>query len=312
MIAKDLRIVYMGNPDFAVEPLRRLHSEGYNIVAIVTNPDKPSGRGQKLTSSPVKEYAVSNNLPILQPLRLKDEEFINQLRGLDIDLSIIVAFKMLPEVVWSMPKHGTFNLHTSLLPQYRGAAPINWAVINGDKYSGVTTFMLDKNIDTGEIIDSKRCDISDTDTAGELHDRLMMIGADLVIESVEKIAGENLILKPQTELEQGVTLLPAPKIFKADCEIDWNQDINSIYNKIRGLSPYPSAWCMLNDNLFKILEVSKEIVNHNKTFGEVVSNGKDFIKIPCSGGYINILQLQMSGKKKMNTIDFLRGFRLFD
>lgn len=312
MIGKDLRIVYMGNPDFAVEPLRRLHCEGYNIIAVVTNPDKPSGRGQKLTPSPVKEYAMLHNLPVLQPLRLKDEEFIEQLRELEIDLSIIVAFKMLPESVWSMPKLGTFNLHTSLLPQYRGAAPINWAVINGDKYSGVTTFMLDKNIDTGEIIGSTKCDISDTDTAGILHDKLMFIGSELVIESVEAIATEKVKLKSQTELEMGVTLLPAPKIFKADCEIDWSKDIDIIYNKIRGLSPYPSAWCILNGDSFKILEVSKEVVNHDKEFGKVVSNGKDFIKISCNGGYLNVLKLQISGKKKMSTIDFLRGFRLFD
>lgn len=309
MVGKHLRIAYMGTPEFAVEPLKKLYEEGYNIVAVVTMPDKPSGRGQKLTASPVKEFAVANNIPLLQPEKLKDSLFIEQLESLKIDLGVIVAFKMLPEVIWSMPKYGTFNLHTSLLPQYRGAAPINWAIINGDRQSGVTTFMLDKDIDTGAIIGQTKTDISETDTAGTLHDRLMEIGADLVKCTVDKIAEGNVELLPQDSIEHD-SLRPAPKIFKPYCEINWEDDIDKIYNKIRGLSPYPAAWSILKGNNFKIFETSKEYSEHNLACGEVLSNGSDYIKVACKGGYINILQLQMAGKKRMKTVDFLRGFKL--
>lgn len=301
----------MGTPEFAVEPLRELHQLGYNIVAVVTMPDKPAGRGQKLTASAVKQFAVNNNLPILQPERLKDETFIKELERLNVDLGIVVAFKMLPQVIWAMPKLGTFNLHTSLLPQYRGAAPINWAIINGDTQTGVTTFMLDKDIDTGAIIGNKKTDISSLETAGNLHDKLMRLGADLVIETVDKIASGDTDLIIQSSIESE-DLRSAPKIFKEDCKIDWSRPIDDIYNKIRGLSPYPAAWCELDGHVFKIFETAKELSSHSLDFGKVVSNGKDLIKVACNGGYIIISQLQLSGKKRMETIEFLRGFRSFD
>ena len=311
MRGKDLRIVYMGTPEFAVEPLRRLYSNGYNIVSVVTMPDKPAGRGQKLKPSPVKEFAVENNIPLLQPEKMRDQEFLEQLKALEPDLAIVVAFKILPEIVWSMPKFGTFNLHTSILPQYRGAAPINWAIINGDKFSGVTTFMLDKDIDTGAIIGSSRTDISEQDTAETLHDRLMDIGSELVLESVEKIAKGDIKPIAQTEMETE-SLRPAPKIFKEDCEIDWNGDIDTVYNKIRGLSPYPASWAMIKEHSFKIFRTEKEYCDHNNLTSEVLSDGKTFVKVACRGGYINILELQMAGKKRMEIKDFLRGCRLFD
>ena len=311
MRGKDLRIVYMGTPEFAVEPLRRLYSNGYNIVSVVTMPDKPAGRGQKLKPSPVKEFAVENNIPLLQPEKMRDQEFLEQLKALESDLAIVVAFKILPEIVWSMPKFGTFNLHTSILPQYRGAAPINWAIINGDKFSGVTTFMLDKDIDTGAIIGSSRTDISEQDTAETLHDRLMDIGSELVLVSVEKIAKGDIKPIAQTEMETE-SLRPAPKIFKEDCEIDWNGDIDTVYNKIRGLSPYPAAWAMIKEHYFKIFRTEKEYCDHNHLTSEVLSDGKTFVKVACRGGYINILELQMAGKKRMEIKDFLRGCRLFD
>ncbi len=229
----------MGTPEFAVEPLKHLVEGGYNIVSVVTMPDKPIGRGQKMGESAVKKYAASVGLPILQPERLKSDEFIEQMRALKPDLDVVVAFKMLPQVIWSMPTHGTFNLHTSLLPDYRGAAPINWAVINGDKVSGVTTFMLDSKIDTGDIIESREVEITPTDTAGTLHDKLMAVGAQLVEDSIKMIEEGSLVLKPQNNELQ---MRPAPKIFKPDCKVDWNKDCTTIHNLIRGLSPYPAAW----------------------------------------------------------------------
>ncbi len=309
--AKSLRIVYMGTPDFAVEPLRKLHTEGYNIVAVVTMPDKPAGRGQKLRPCPVKEYAVANNLPLLQPEKLKDEQFLTTLRDLNLDLGVVVAFKMLPEVVWAMPKYGTFNLHTSNLPDYRGAAPINWAIINGDSQTGVTTFMLDKDIDTGAILGNKRTDISESETAETLHDKLMFMGADLVVETIQNIAQGTAKPLAQSQIADS-QMRPAPKIFKEDCEIDWSGDIDCIYNKIRGLSPYPAAWANIKDISFKLFEVSKEKTNHSLEFGTILSDGKKYIKIACNGGFLYLLELQMAGKKRMKVEDFLRGCRLFD
>lgn len=300
----------MGTPDFAVEPLRRLVEGGYNVVAVVTMPDKPSGRGLKLTPSAVKEYAVSQGLKVLQPEKLRDEAFLEELRTLEIDLGIVVAFKMLPTVVWSMPKFGTFNLHASLLPQYRGAAPINWAIMNGDKESGITTFMLDKDIDTGDIIAVKEVSIADTDTAGILHDKLMIEGGELVLKSVDKIAEGKRDYIPQHTVTEGIELRPAPKIFKEDCKIDWSADIDTLYNKVRGLSPYPAAWFEHEGICYKVFEVTKEATNHDKPFGEVVSDNKTFIKIACAGGYIDIKELQMAGKKRMKTKDFLLGNKL--
>ena len=311
-MSKSIRIAYMGTPEFAVEPLKHLVENGYNIVSVITMPDKPIGRGQKMGESAVKKYAKSVGLPILQPIKLKDEEFINSLKELDIDLGIVVAFKMLPEVIWSMPKYGTFNLHTSLLPDYRGAAPINWAVINGDTFSGVTTFMLDNKIDTGDIIDNRRVEILPEDNAGTLHDKLMMTGASLVEESVNMISKGELKLKPQSEDSE---MRPAPKIFKADCKIDWNKDCIEINNLIRGLSPYPAAWSDFDakygkDFSMKIYLSTVECCSVKENAGEVVTDGKSYLKVACNGGYISLLEVQAAGKKRMKIEDFLRGNKL--
>lgn len=310
MLSKELRIVYMGTPDFAVEPLRRLVEGGYNVVGVVTMPDKPSGRGLKLTPSAVKEYAVSQELTVLQPEKLRDEAFLEELRNLEIDLGIVVAFKMLPTVVWSMPKFGTFNLHASLLPQYRGAAPINWAIMNGDKESGITTFLLDKDIDTGDLIAVKKVAIADTDTAGTLHDKLMIEGGELVLKSVDMIANGKRDYIPQNTITEGMILRPAPKIFKEDCKIDWTCSVETIYNKVRGLSPYPAAWFEHNDINYKVFGVSREEALHNKPYGEIVTDNKTYIKVACQGGYIYLDELQMAGKKRMKAKDFLLGNKI--
>lgn len=300
----------MGTPEFAVEPLRRLVDGGYKVVAVVTMPDKPSGRGLKLTPSAVKEYALSQGLKVLQPEKLRDEEFLEQMKNLNLDLGIVVAFKMLPTVVWSLPKLGTFNLHASLLPQYRGAAPINWAIMNGDAESGITTFMLNKEIDTGDIISVKRVSISKDETAGMLHDKLMIEGGDLVIKSVDMIAEGKRDYTPQDTITKGIDLRPAPKIFKDDCRIDWTKDLDFIYNKVRGLSPYPAAWFEHNGISYKVFDVSCENNKHDMPFGNIVSDNKTFIKIACNGGYIQINELQMAGKKRMKTKDFLLGNKI--
>lgn len=299
----------MGTPDFAVAPLKRLHESGYNIVAVVTMPDKPAGRGLKLKSSPVKEYAIANNLELLQPEKLKDEDFISKLTSLNIDLGIVVAFKMLPKIVWSLPKHGTFNLHASLLPQYRGAAPINRAIMNGDKFTGVTTFMLDKDIDTGDMILSHKLDIGDDETAGELHDRLMNIGSDIVVKTVDKIAEGNIKFITQSSFKDS-ELKPAPKIFREDCIIDWSDNIDAIFNKVRGLSPYPAALSTINGFDFKIFDVEKQYDSSVCSYGDFSTDAKSFLKISCNGGYISLKELQMAGKKRMDIVSFLRGNKI--
>ena len=311
-MSKSLRIVYMGTPEFAVEPLRHLVENGYNIVSVVTMPDKPIGRGQKMNMSAVKKYATSVGLPILQPESLKDQDFITTMESLDIDLGVVVAFKMLPKIIWDMPKYGTFNLHTSLLPDYRGAAPINWAVINGDIISGVTTFMLDSKIDTGDIIDSREVQITHEDNAGTLHDKLMIIGASLVEDSINMISQGDLKLKPQSEDSK---MRPAPKIFKNDCKIDWNKDCIEINNLIRGLSPYPAAWSDFDAKYgdefsMKIFNSTVEPANVKEGFGEVVTDGKNYLKVACSGGYISLNEVQVAGKKRMSIGDFLRGNKM--
>lgn len=308
MDSKKIRIVYMGTPDFAVESLRRLVEGGYNVVAVVTMPDKPSGRGLKLKGSAVKEYAESVSLPLLQPEILRDPAFVEQLRSYDPDLGIVVAFKMLPTVVWSMPTFGTFNLHASLLPDYRGAAPINWAIMNGDKESGITTFLLDKDIDTGDILFKESVAIVDDETAGTLHDKLMYKGGDLVVASVDRIAVGDVKRVAQSDLAVG-ELRPAPKIFKEDCKLDWNCDLASVYNKVRGLSPYPAAWCEIKEDTFKIFTSHKELSECAK-IGEIVSDGKNYLKIGCKGGYLVIDELQIAGKKRMKTEEFLRGYKI--
>ena len=265
MNKEDLKIVYMGTPDFAVEPLRRLVEDKYNVVGVVTMPDKPAGRGHKLQFSPVKQYAVDNNLHVMQPEKLKAEEFVNELRSLNADLFIVVAFRMLPEVVWAMPRLGTFNLHGSLLPQYRGAAPLNWAVINGEKETGITTFFLTHEIDTGKIIQQEKIAINEEDNVGTIHDKLMIMGGDLVLDTVKIIIAGTVKPKPQEELYASESeLKPAPKIFKETCHLDFNNPTENIHNLVRGLSPYPAAWANLSaegkeDLQMKIYETKKEI-----------------------------------------------------
>lgn len=314
MDKKELRIVYMGTPDFAVESLRALVEGGYNIVGVITMPDKPVGRhGSVLQPSPVKKYALSQNLPVLQPEKLKDEAFIAELRALNADLQIVVAFRMLPEVVWDMPRFGTFNLHASLLPQYRGAAPINWAVINGDTETGVTTFFLTHEIDTGKIIRQKHLPIADTDNVGVVHDALMTIGAGLVTETVDLLLAGKVDAIPQEEFfKDAAELRPAPKIFKDTCRINWGQPLKKIYDFIRGLSPYPAAWTDLvapdgSRLALKVYETEKHPASHNHATGTILTDAKSYIDVAVKDGYIRLLSLQLAGKKRMGVKDFLNG-----
>lgn len=298
----------MGTPEFAVASLDALVGGGYNVVGVVTMPDKPAGRGYKMQFSAVKEYALAHNLPLLQPEKLKNEEFLDALRALHADLQIVVAFRMLPEVVWAMPPLGTFNLHGSLLPQYRGAAPINWAIINGEQETGVTTFFLQQEIDTGDLILQKRTPITDGDNAGTIHDRLMSIGAAAVVETVDCIIAGNA---PKTPQPQGVTLKSAPKIFKETCRVDWTQSCHQIFNFVRGLSPYPAAWSVLHTDDktidIKLFEVTREPAAHTLQAGQVVCDGKNFLKVAVADGFVKIESLQPAGKKRMSAADWLRG-----
>ncbi len=315
MEKKDLRIVYMGTPDFAVEPLRRLVEGGYHIVGVITMPDKPAGRGHQIQYSPVKQYALEHNLPLLQPEKLKEEAFVEALRTWKADLQIVVAFRMLPEVVWDMPRLGTFNLHASLLPQYRGAAPINWAVINGDTETGITTFFLQHEIDTGHVIQQVRIPIADTDNVEVVHDKLMMLGGELVTETVDAILSETVKPIPQEEMAAVDELRPAPKIFKETCRIDWNQPVKRIYDFIRGLSPYPAAWSELVDSegqavVVKIFETEKLPAEHSHETGTLLTDGKSYLRVAVPDGFIGIRTLQLPGKKRLKTEELLRGFRL--
>ena len=316
MEKKDLRIVYMGTPEFAVESLKRLVEGGYNVVGVITMPDKPMGRhGSVLQASPVKQYAVSQGLKVLQPEKLKDEAFLEELRALQADLQIVVAFRMLPEVVWNMPPMGTFNLHAALLPQYRGAAPINWAVINGDTETGITTFFLKHEIDTGDIIQQERVPIADTDNVEIVYDKLMMLGGDLVLETVDAILAGTIHPIPQDELIMPETeLRPAPKIFKETCRIDWNIGVKRVYDFVRGLSPYPAAWTELvmpegARQVVKIYETEKMFASHSLPVGQVDTDGKTYFRIAVPDGYVNLISLQLAGKKRMAVADFLRGYR---
>lgn len=300
----------MGTPEFAVASLDILVQNNYDIVAVVTVPDKPAGRGQQLQQSAVKKYALKKGLKILQPEKLKDEAFINQLKELKADLQIVVAFRMLPEVVWNMPPLGTYNLHGSLLPKYRGAAPINWAVINGETESGVTSFKLKHEIDTGNMLFQEKAPISKTTTAGELHDTLMHIGADLILKTVKAIESGNYELKPQDDSQS----IHAPKLFKETCKINWNNPADKIYNLIRGLSPYPAAFTEFIDKNNQMLGVKIfiseiEETHHTYNTGDAKSDGKTFLKVACSNGFIHIKELQMAGKKRMLVEEFLRGFK---
>lgn len=317
MQKKDLRIVYMGTPDFAVESLRCLVEGGYNVVGVITMPDKPMGRhGSVLQPSPVKQYALEKGLHILQPANLKDEAFVEELRSLKADLQIVVAFRMLPEVVWNMPPMGTFNLHASLLPQYRGAAPINWAIINGDTETGITTFFLKHEIDTGEVIQQVRVPIADDDNVEVIHDKLMMLGGKLVTETVDAILAGTVKSVPQEELISlsEEELRPAPKIFKDTCRIDWQKGLKGVYDFVRGLSPYPAAWTELvneegTSQVLKIFQTEKKFLSHGEKTGAVTSDGKTYLRIALPDGYLYVQSLQLAGKKRMSVSDFLNGFK---
>ena len=315
MTKTQLRIIYMGTPEFAVAPLKALVDNGFNVVAVVTGEDKPQGRGRKIMPTPVKEFAQSLGIPVMQPAKLKDETFQAELRSYNADLQVVVAFRMLPESVWAMPKLGTFNLHTAILPQYRGAAPINWAVINGETKSGVTTFMLDHDIDTGRIMLKQEVDILPEDNAGTLHDKLMVVGSDLVVKTVEMILSGNVKTIAQSDLIKPDTILkPAPKIFKEDCRLNFSKDGISIKNLVRGLSPYPTAFTTLKikdkDMNLKVFAVDFEPSQGITETGKVFTDNKTYIKISCSDGYIQLLDIQLEGKKRMGVVDFLRGMKL--
>ena len=312
MTKQDLRIIFMGTPEFAVETLKLLVENNYNVVGVVTMPDKPAGRGHKLQESDVKKYAKSQNLPVLQPERLKDPSFINELESLKPDLGIVVAFRMLPEVVWNMPKHGTYNLHGSLLPQYRGAAPINWAIINGEKETGVTTFKLVHEIDAGSIAYQSKIEIGDTDNAGVIHNGMMKLGAQLVLKTVDAIIDGSIILQPQ--LAETETLKPAPKIFKETCRIDWNAKAIEVDSFIRGLSPYPASHTTLDRNgeiiNIKIFEATPIIETHNLKPGTIIQPLASQLDIAVADGFLRIQELQVQGRKRMKTVDFLNGFQI--
>lgn len=301
-----MSIIFMGTPDFAVASLRALLEAGEKIVAVVTAPDKPAGRGQKLQLSAVKRYALEQNLPLMQPTNLKDPQFLVELQNYHADLQVVVAFRMLPEVVWNMPPKGTINLHASLLPQYRGAAPINHAIMNGEKESGVSTFLLQHEIDTGNILFSEKVAIEPNDTAGDLHDHLMDVGAQLLVKTVKAIRNNENKGTPQPEDQS--TLKSAPKIHKEDCRIDWSQSTKHVYNFIRGLSPYPTAFTILNGKVLKIFKAKPLQEIPNSSPGTYKSDGKTFLYFACQDGYIAVETLQIEGKKKMDISDFLRGY----
>lgn len=313
MEPKSLRIVFMGTPEFASTSLRRLVEEGYNVVAVVTTPDKPAGRGQKMHQSDVKLTALELELPILQPEKLRDEAFLESLKELNPDLGVVIAFRMLPEVVWAMPKFGTFNLHASLLPEYRGAAPINWAIINGEKRTGVTTFLLNHEIDKGAIIEQESIDILPDDNIGTLYDKLMNIGSALVTRTVDKIAEGNYTTVEQMHIDES-TLKPAPKIFKEDCRIDWSKGAESIHNLVRGLSPYPAAWSPLfidgqECGSMKIFTTRTEQANIGVAPGTVRTDGKSYVAVAAADGWVYIDEVQMAGKRRMAIKELLLGWR---
>ena len=303
----DIRIVFMGTPDFAVGVLKNIIAHKFTVVGVITAPDKPSGRGRKLNQSAVKKYTLEQGLTILQPTNLKNEDFITTLKKLHANLQIVVAFRMLPKVVWQLPELGTFNLHASLLPDYRGAAPINWAIINGETETGVTTFFIDEKIDTGEIILQDNVTIEDTDTAGDLHDKLMNIGSELVIKTIKHIE-KGVVKTIKQPKKEGKA---APKIYKETCKIDWNASIDAIYNKIRGLSPYPAAWSFIDTSPkpleVKIYSVRKVLEKHHHEIGSIITTKKE-LKVAVQNGYIFIEEMQLSGKRKMRTADLLNGY----
>jgi methionyl-tRNA formyltransferase len=323
---KDLRIVFMGSPEFAVASLDALVNAGANVVAVITAPDKPAGRGMQLQQTAVKKYAVEKNIPVLQPPKLKDPAFLDELRTYKADVQIVVAFRMLPEIVWNMPPMGTINVHGSLLPDYRGAAPINWAIINGEKETGVTTFKLKHEIDTGDILLQEKIPIGENETAGELHDRMKETGARLLVRTIKELAAGKISAKPQIELllagdnsrlstpDSRFTIPDsrikhAPKLFTDTCRIDWNKTVEEVHNLVRGLSPFPGAFTQLEGKTLKIYRSEKEITTHSDTPGKLVTDKRSFLKFACTNGYLPVKELQLEGKKKMQTGDFLRGYR---
>lgn len=303
----DCRIVFMGTPEFAVASLNALVEAGCNVVGVVTAPDKPAGRGMQLQQSAVKQYAVSKNIPVLQPEKLKAPAFLDELAALKADLQVVVAFRMLPEAVWNMPPMGTINVHGSLLPQYRGAAPINWAIINGESATGVTTFQLQHAIDTGNMLMQEVIPITDTMTAGELHDTMKMVGANLLVETIKGLVAGSIQAKPQHD---AADLKHAPKLFTSNCTIDWHKPVHEVYNLVRGLSPYPGALTQLNGKILKIYRAEKIMKTVAETPGTFVSDNQTHIDVACTDGYLRLTEIQLEGKKKMAVSDFLRGNKI--
>ena len=305
---RNLKIVFMGTPEFAVASLDALVNENYNVVAVITSPDKPSGRGMQMNESTVKKYAIDKGLKILQPDKLKNPEFINELKSLNADLQIVVAFRMLPEMLWNMPAMGTINVHASLLPQYRGAAPINWAIINGETETGIK---LQHEIDTGNILLQEKITINENETAGELHDSLKILGARVLVKTIRQIETGNIKEYKQPGINNpGFEIKHAPKIFTETCKINWNKTANDIFNLIRGLSPHPCAFTYLHDKMMKIYLGKKEITNHTVPTGNVQSDGKKYLKFACADGFINCTDIQLQGRKRMKVEDFLRGYKI--
>jgi len=306
---KNIRIVFLGTPEFAVESLAALVQAGFAVVAVVTAPDKPAGRGMKPGESAVKKFAVANNLPVLQPLKLKDPEFLDELRQFKADLQVVVAFRMLPELVWNMPPMGTINVHGSLLPQYRGAAPINRAIMNGEKETGVTTFKLKHQIDTGDILLQEKLPIGENENAGELHDRMKVAGASLLVKTITGLLNNDIEETSQANIDPSL-LKHAPKIFAEDCRIDFSLSAEEIHNLVRGLAPYPGAFTMLNEKILKIYRTELRLTTPAQTPGVHETDGKSRLSYACKDGYIDVKELQLEGKKRMLTEDFLRGFRI--
>jgi methionyl-tRNA formyltransferase len=307
--ANQLRIIFMGTPEFAVASLDALVNAGMNVIAVVTAPDKPAGRGMKMNESAVKKYAVEKNIPVLQPEKLKDPAFIETLNSLKADLQVVVAFRMLPEIVWNMPPMGTLNVHGSLLPQYRGAAPINWAVINGEEYTGVTTFKLQHEIDTGNILLQASMPIGPDENAGSVHDRMKLLGAELLVRTVNGLAAGSLKEIPQQQLVNNVDVKHAPKIHTSTCQIDWNKTTAEIHNLIRGLSPVPGAFTTFDGKMMKVFSSQKEITKPSHQPGGYRTDQKTYLSFACSDGYISVKEIQLEGKKRMKIEDFLRGYR---
>ncbi len=304
----------MGTPGFAVNSLKKLIESKFDVVGVVTSTDKPAGRGQKIRFSDAKKFALENKLNLLQPKNLKAESFISELKSLNADLFVVVAFRMLPKIVWAMPKYGTINLHASLLPNYRGAAPINWAIINGEKQTGVTTFFINEKIDTGRIVDKQIVEIENNDTAGILHDKLMKTGAELLAKTVENIKNNTYSEIEQDSLIANLLIKDAPKIFKESCKIVWENDINTIYNFIRGMSPYPAAWTEVKNTVnskkysLKIYKAEMEIINHSENIGKIVTDNKKIMKISVKNGFLHLLEIQLQGKKRLKINELLNGF----